>query len=82
MINGHLALAKEVLPAALDWHETGAPAVPIRGDELAAELGIERGPPARRADRDGSGRRCSAARSSSSADAVGVAREALAERGE
>jgi poly(A) polymerase/tRNA nucleotidyltransferase (CCA-adding enzyme) len=28
----------------LEWRRTGPPRVPIRGDELAAELGIERGP--------------------------------------
>ena len=30
--------------AALDWREHGPPSVPIRGDELARELGIEPGP--------------------------------------
>ena len=30
--------------AALDWREHGPPPVPIRGDELARELGIEPGP--------------------------------------
>jgi hypothetical protein len=30
--------------AALDWREHGPPSVPIRGDELAHELGIEPGP--------------------------------------
>jgi hypothetical protein len=29
---------------ALDWHANGAPAPPLRGDDLAAELGIAPGP--------------------------------------
>jgi tRNA nucleotidyltransferase/poly(A) polymerase len=40
----HLELAAEVMTAALDWHEHGPPRVPVRGDELAEELGIEPGP--------------------------------------
>ena len=32
------------MPAALEWRRTGPPRVPVRGDELAAELGIEPGP--------------------------------------
>jgi len=40
----HLDLARELMRAALDWREHGPPAVPIRGDELARELGIEPGP--------------------------------------
>jgi poly(A) polymerase len=32
------------MTAALDWREQGPPRVPVRGDELAAELGIEPGP--------------------------------------
>jgi poly(A) polymerase len=40
----HLELARELMTAALDWHEHGPPPVPLRGDELAAELGIEPGP--------------------------------------
>ncbi|MGH2713649.1 MAG: HD domain-containing protein [Thermoleophilaceae bacterium] len=40
----HLELARELMHAALDWREHGPPAVPIRGDELARELGIEPGP--------------------------------------
>lgn len=43
-IEAHLGLAREVLPAALDWREQGPPRPPVRGDELAAELGIEPGP--------------------------------------
>ena len=52
MIEAHLELAREVLPAALAWHRDGPPRVPIAGDELAAAVGIEPGPelgaPARR----------------------------------
>jgi putative nucleotidyltransferase with HDIG domain len=40
----HLELAAELMTAALDWREHGPPRVPIRGDELAGELGIEPGP--------------------------------------
>jgi hypothetical protein len=43
-IEAHLELAREMLAAALDWRRDG-PAEPLlRGDELAAELGIEPGP--------------------------------------
>jgi len=40
----HLELAAELMTAALDWREHGPPRVPVRGDELADELGIEPGP--------------------------------------
>jgi len=40
----HLELARELIGAALDWREHGPPRVPLRGDELARELGIEPGP--------------------------------------
>ncbi len=40
----HLELARELMPAALDWREQGPPRVPVRGDELARELGMEPGP--------------------------------------
>jgi tRNA nucleotidyltransferase/poly(A) polymerase len=40
----HVALAREVLPAALE-HRAAAPPPPlVRGDELARALGIEAGP--------------------------------------
>ncbi len=44
MIEGHLELAREVLPEAIAWHRTGPPRSPIAGDELAAAVGIEPGP--------------------------------------
>jgi poly(A) polymerase len=44
MIEAHLELVREVLPAALEWQRSGPPAVPIPGDELARELGIDEGP--------------------------------------
>ncbi|MFL5871256.1 MAG: CCA tRNA nucleotidyltransferase [Solirubrobacterales bacterium] len=44
MIAAHLELAREVLPAAVEWHRSGPPRVPIAGDELAAAVGIEPGP--------------------------------------
>ena len=40
----HLELAREVMSAALEWRSRGAPRVPVRGDDLAGELGIEPGP--------------------------------------
>jgi poly(A) polymerase len=43
-IDAHLQLAHELMPAALDWHRNGPPRVPVRGDELARELGIDPGP--------------------------------------
>ena len=43
-IDAHLELAEELMPAALEWRRSGPPRVPVRGDELAAELGIEQGP--------------------------------------
>jgi poly(A) polymerase len=44
MIEAHLELVREVLPAALAWHRDGPPPAPIAGDELAAAVGIEPGP--------------------------------------
>ncbi len=43
-IGAHLALARQMLAAALAWRREGPPAPLLRGDELAAELGIEEGP--------------------------------------
>jgi poly(A) polymerase len=40
----HLELARELMGPALDWREQGPPRLPIRGDELANELGIGSGP--------------------------------------
>lgn len=40
----HLELARELMEAALDWREQGPPRLPLRGNELAAELGIQPGP--------------------------------------
>ena len=42
-IERHLELAREILPDALRWHRD-RPRPPLRGDRLAAELGIEPGP--------------------------------------
>jgi poly(A) polymerase/tRNA nucleotidyltransferase (CCA-adding enzyme) len=44
MVGAHLELAAEMVGEALAWCRDGPPRSPIRGDELAAELGIERGP--------------------------------------
>jgi poly(A) polymerase len=43
-IDAHLELAKELMPAALEWRRNGPPRLPLRGDELAREAGIEPGP--------------------------------------
>jgi poly(A) polymerase len=43
-IGAHLDLAREMLSAALDWRREGPPPPLVRGDELAAELGIDTGP--------------------------------------
>ncbi|HEX7245023.1 MAG TPA: HD domain-containing protein [Solirubrobacterales bacterium] len=43
-IEAHLALARDMLAAALDWRRDGPPPPLLRGDELAAELGIPQGP--------------------------------------
>ncbi|HYN91765.1 MAG TPA: HD domain-containing protein [Thermoleophilaceae bacterium] len=43
-IDAHLQLADELMPAALEWRRSGPPRVPVRGDELAQELGLEPGP--------------------------------------
>jgi poly(A) polymerase len=40
----HVELAREVMSAALEWRRSGAPRAPVRGDDLARELGIEPGP--------------------------------------
>jgi putative nucleotidyltransferase with HDIG domain len=43
-IGAHLDLARQMLVATLDWHRDGPPEPLVRGDELAAELGIAPGP--------------------------------------
>jgi putative nucleotidyltransferase with HDIG domain len=44
MVEAHLELAAEMIAAGLDWSSGGPPPPLLRGDELAAELGIEPGP--------------------------------------
>ncbi|MGN6256234.1 MAG: HD domain-containing protein [Solirubrobacterales bacterium] len=44
MVAAHLQLAREMIAAALDWGREGPPPPLLRGDEVAAELGIEPGP--------------------------------------
>ncbi len=44
MIESHLELVREVLPAALEWQRNGPPALPLGGDELAREVGVSEGP--------------------------------------
>ena len=41
MVQAHLDLAREMVAAGLDWHREGPPRPLLRGDEIAAELGIE-----------------------------------------
>jgi putative nucleotidyltransferase with HDIG domain len=43
-IDAHIELAKELMRAALEWRLGGPPRLPLRGDELAREAGIEPGP--------------------------------------
>jgi poly(A) polymerase len=43
-IAAHLELARELMRAALRWRSEGPPRPPLRGNELAEELGIEPGP--------------------------------------
>jgi poly(A) polymerase len=43
-IAAHVDLARELIGPALAWHVEGPPRAPIRGDELAAEIGIAPGP--------------------------------------
>jgi putative nucleotidyltransferase with HDIG domain len=43
-VEAHLQLAREMLAAALDWRRDGPPDPLLRGDDLAAELGIGEGP--------------------------------------
>lgn len=40
----HLGLARELIGEALRWHFAGPPRPPLRGDELARELGLAHGP--------------------------------------
>lgn len=44
MVAAHLQLAREMVAAGLDWRREGPPTPLLRGDEIAAELGIEPGP--------------------------------------
>jgi poly(A) polymerase len=41
MVGAHLDLARAMVSAGLDWHRDGPPQPLLRGDEIAAELGIE-----------------------------------------
>jgi putative nucleotidyltransferase with HDIG domain len=44
MVAAHLELAARMVGEALAWRREGPPRAPVRGDELAAELGIDPGP--------------------------------------
>ncbi len=43
-VDAHLELAREMVAEAVAWRRSGPVRSPIRGDELASELGIEPGP--------------------------------------
>lgn len=43
-IEAHLTLARQMLADAFDWRRDGPPAPLLRGDELAAALGVSTGP--------------------------------------
>jgi putative nucleotidyltransferase with HDIG domain len=43
-VEAHLALAREMITEGVAWIRDGAPSAPLRGDELAAAVGIEPGP--------------------------------------
>ncbi len=44
MVEAHLALARQMIAAGLDWRRDGPPAPLLRGDEVASALEIEAGP--------------------------------------
>ena len=44
MVESHLELARDMVGHGLDWRRDGPPEPFLRGDRLAAELGIEPGP--------------------------------------
>lgn len=44
MVEAHLELARTMVEAGLAWHADGPPEVPLPGDVLASELGIQPGP--------------------------------------
>jgi poly(A) polymerase len=43
MVEAHLALARQMIGAALDWRRDGPPRPMLRGDELARETGLRPG---------------------------------------
>jgi putative nucleotidyltransferase with HDIG domain len=43
-ITAHLELAAELMGAALEWRDQGPPPAPVRGNDLARELGMRPGP--------------------------------------
>jgi poly(A) polymerase len=43
-VDAHLELARKMIAEALAWRRSGPPRSPVRGDELASELGIQPGP--------------------------------------
>lgn len=77
-VQAHLELARQMVAEGLAWRRHGPPEPPIRGDELAAELGIEPGPPLGRALAEIEAAQF-AGEVASREDAVAVARRFLAE---
>ena len=75
-IAAHLELARELMGEALAWRREGPPSPPIRGDELARALAIERGPELGRLLRELRAARF-AGEVSSSDEAIGYARDRL-----
>jgi poly(A) polymerase len=75
-IDAHLELAREMIGEALEWRRRGTPEPLVRGDELAAELGIEPGPELGRALAEIAAARF-AGEVSSRDDAVALARRVL-----
>ena len=78
MVGAHLELASKMVAEGLEWHATGPPALPIPGDELAREVGIEPGPELGRLI-EGLERAVWTGKVDSASDAVNLAREMLRE---
>lgn len=75
-IDSHLELAREMIGEALEWRRGGPPEPLVRGDELAAELGVEPGPELGRALGEIAAARF-AGEVSSRGDAIALARRVL-----
>lgn len=76
MVAAHLKLASRMVTEGLEWHRDGPPRLPITGDQLARELGIEAGPGLGQLIEQLEGAVWTG-RISSASDAVSLARELL-----